>query len=499
MRRQSVGIRFTERGLSFVMLESVLGRIRVLDAGVIDLGDDGSPEGGAASSSVEHASCRRRWQGAHGDEVILGLPRREVVCRFIDVPNVGEEQLDGLLAFEIERHLPFSLEEACYSYRKVSSTGVTARVLVMAVKRVVVEQALARVEHLGIVPTGVDVASMAATTSLLYQRGIQAGETITLVQVENGEAAVDVLLHRAMVSSRIVLLDDDGVRGKESGTGEKESREPNTSPDAAHGVDDGASANGSTDAALLVDELKRVAALHHESSRHIVVHGGADSLRQQLHEELGVPVVRWDATTVAADPAAFGLALRGLPRYALSGNLLPLERRPVRNDRSVLLCRSLLVLVGCLAAAWWASDAWLERKVLDHLNEDIRQVQQEASSVKALQQEASVLSARLKALEGLVSAQGRSMHLLRDVVMVLPPDVLLQELSFDGTKVRLRGSTTASAALLISAFERSAYLENAAFTAPISMQGKDRQAFEIAATIRAVPRSPAEQSEGGAS
>lgn len=499
IRQRSVGIRLTERGARFVTLESVLGRIRELDAGDIDLGDDGSPERGAASSSVEHASCRPGWQGAPGDEVILGLPRREVVCRFIDVPNVGEDQLDGLLAFEIDRHLPFSLEEACYSYRKVSSSGATARVLVMAVKRVVVEQALARVERLGIVPTGVDVVSMAATTSLMYQRGISAAETATLVQIENGDAAVDVLLHRAMVSSRIVELYDNRARGTEGGTIERESDERNTSPDAVYGMDDGSLAKGSIDAAPLVAELKRVAALHHAASGHIVVHGGEDSLRQQLQAALGVPVVRWDVTTVAADPAAFGLALRGLSQYAMPGNLLPPERRPVRTDRSLSLCRSLLAFVACLAAAWWVSDAILEQRALDRVNEDIRQVRQEASAVTALQQEAFALATRLKALEGLRAAQGRSMLLLRDVVTLLPPDVLLQELSFDGTKVRLRGSTTASAALLISAFERSVYLENAAFTAPISVQGKDRQAFEMAATVRAVPRSLTELSEGGTS
>lgn len=133
----------------------------------------------------------------------------------------------------------------------------------------------------------------------------------------------------------------------------------------------------------------------------------------------------------------------------------------------------------------------LERTLLAQLEEDITKVMPKAERVSALQKEFTALHTRMQVLEKLALSQGRSMNLLKEVVLLLPPDVLLQEFTLDGTKVRLRGSTGASAAALISAFEQSALLENAAFTAPISVQGKDRQAFEIAATIRALsPAAP---------
>lgn len=697
-RHRSVGIRLTEQGASFAEFESVLGRIRMLGSGALDL--DAARQSDSTGRSVgdiaEGGQSRRL---AKADQVILGIPRHDVVCRFIDVPNVGEDQLDGLLAFEIERHVPFPVEEACYSYRIVSSSGPTSRILIMAAKRRTVEEALARVERLGIIPTAVDVSSMAATTALLYQQGIPAGQTVTLVQVESGEATVDVFSRDVLVSSRTVPLGGEMTMSRDGrssvlrpqknrrvaadwyltfvsdalmGEGEvvnvsgqglcvrsdepviagmvmqlsvvvPEMNDPldvtaarvqwvgngmfglvldtdhltiglelqryveqatetlratgNAPTDrlspcqamrlpvegyvafSGDGVEgEGTALEVSTDgwrieskqavkpgmllaieAALpelnapiavmqgrvqwtrdgefgvhstaveeesrvrlllylgcahpgdtvpvnvsrqwdaLVTELKRVATGVNGSMGPTLLHGGDDRLGRSLREELGRPVDRWDTSTLSNDPGTVGLALRGLPRYAVSGNLLPPERRAVRKDTAVMLCWSLLLLVSCLSLGWWVSDALLERRVLNQLHQDIQHVSQEAADVKALQQEASAMKQRLNALEKLASMQGRSMRLLREVVTLLPPDVVLQELSFDGAKVRLRGSTTASAAILISAFEQSALLENASFTAPISVQGKDRQAFEISATLRVAPRPPAEQPERGSS
>lgn len=698
-RQRSLGICLTDHGASFVELERLFGRVRVIDSGCLDL-DKVVVKDGAATDARARSGEERRRRFAAAEQVIVGVPRREVVCRFIDVPNVGEDQLPGLLSFEIERHLPFPVEEACYSYRIISARGSTARVLLMAAKRSDVERALARVEPLGLTPTAVDVSSMAATTALLFQKqGVPAHQTLTLIQVESGEATVDVLFHDALVSSRTVVLGGElspfsvgstsarqardthhdcrlpidgyltfasdhltgegqvanvssgglcvtseqtvdvgsalrvslmlpelndpldvelarvqwvggrrfglametmnpdvrrqlqryvsqitdsarppsaavhgqsshsqshvveetgearasvdgyvtffgegvegegtvtelsahgwriasdhpvrcgmvftlhaafpelndpvvvlGARVQWTGTGkfglyaqivEKESRVRIASYLRYCRSCETSPARGMEDTAAVVEELKRVTRATDVPPGPILLHGDVQHIGQQLREEFGYPVDVWDTSGLATDPAAFGLALRGLPGYALPSDLLPAERRVARKNSAVALCWSLLALVGCLSLGWWANEAVLERRVSSHLEATLQHVRGEASAVVSLKQDDATLTTRLRTLERLASAQGRSMHLLREVVTLLPPDVLLHELSFDGHKVRLRGSTTASAALLISAFEQSAFLENAAFTAPISVQGKDRQAFEIAVTLRAVPR-----------
>ena len=123
-RHRSIGIHLTDQGASFVELESLLGRVRVLDAGLLALDAMDTSGGRATVASGEPVSGGRRSRFAKVDDVILGLPRRAVICRFIDVPNVEDEQLAGLIAFEIERHLPFPLEEVDRKSTRLNSSHI---------------------------------------------------------------------------------------------------------------------------------------------------------------------------------------------------------------------------------------------------------------------------------------------------------------------------------------------------------------------------------------
>jgi Tfp pilus assembly protein PilN len=248
--------------------------------------------------------------------------------------------------------------------------------------------------------------------------------------------------------------------------------------------------------AVLLSELQRAAKTVGGLPERIYVSGVAQDLCRALHDAARVPVEEWNVTAAGADPVAFGLALRGLAADAGRLDLLPVERRVVRPERTVAVFSGLLALVCVLGLAWWGSEAMLERRGLARIEDDLLVVKRKAGDVAALRKEYVELTGRLRVLDGLASAQGRSMNLLKEVVLLLPPDVSLQEFTLDGNKLRLRGSTSASAAMLIAAFEHSALLENAAFTAPISVLGKDRQTFEIAATVRVRPSPDAAQVEG---
>lgn len=705
-KRRCLGIRLIDGRVAYAELERLFGRVRVVDSGSIDLD-------GGEKDDRSQSGARRFRRGKPGgissrrspsEQVVVGLPRRQLVCRFIDLPNVDDERLGGLLAYEIERHLPFPVEEAYYGFQKISASGSTARVLIVAAKRTDVQQAVEQVERLGIKPTGVDVSSVASSTALLSRRQYRSEKILTFIQLEGSDATVDVMLDGALMSSRTVSLAGESMAialepigssakaGDPSATlllenrvpvegylsfsndrmlGEgtvtdlsrngmrvnsKQSVEPGTSfklsvalpglrdslevalarvqwvaggsfgceiiiadTDAraqiqqylarsagyslaqapapvvsvvehadhtlemvSHNTEGRFRAEGAVtfsgegiegkgtvanlskhgwriisdepvtagmvlrlDASLsemkesveirgarvqwtrpgefglqtilddeevsrriaryvgsdrsvqvptrfrpentmaLFNELRRIAQASGGSPGKVLVHGeGAEDLCRVLRDDLGLHAKVWNASLLSADPGAFGLALRGLENNAHPLDLLPVERKVVPRDGTHPVFYGLLALVAVLAAAWWGSDALMERRILQQLEDQSAAVKIEAEAVDSLERDYAALKNRAQALEGLASTQGRAMNLLKEVVMLLPPDVLLQEFTLDGDKVRLRGSTSSSAATLISAFEHSTMLENAAFTAPISVQGKDRQAFEIAATLR---------------
>ena len=709
-RERSLGIRIDEGTATFAEVERLFGRVRVVNSGTINL--SGGATGTEATLVPQDGARRNRL-----DAVVVGLPRHQVVCRFIDLPNVEDERLAGLLSYEIERHLPFPVEEACYSYQKLSAAGSIARVLIAAAKRTDVDHVLEQASRLGVRATAVDVMSIAATGALYADKAVPANEKVALIQLAGPEAIVNVLCHGAVVSSRAITLPSDAARNLESGKetsvgceavptdavdservpvdgylsfaadatmGEgtvinlsrngicvssaqtvevgasmslsillPETDDPLDVPLArvqwaAHGLfglefiildqhcrsrigksmaecpaqdvcehaisvmpvsqpscristdnflqdgsrryadgyvtfsGDGIEGEGTVanisphgwriisdqrvkpgmllslqaalselsepveiskarvewtrdgefglctvaqDAtrsarrpncgdnrhglplctktvqacvAVLISELQRAAQTVGGLPDRIYVSGASQELCHALHDAGHVPVDEWNVTASGADPIAFGLALRGFATETARLDLLPVERRVLRPERTIAVFSGLLTLVCLLALAWWGSEAVLERRRLVQIEEELRVVKREANKVAALQKESVALTNRLRVLDGLASAQGRSINLLKGVVLLLPPDVSLQEFTLDGNKLRLRGSTSASAAMLIAAFEQSPLLENAAFTAPISVLGKDRQAFEIVATVRARPSLEAVRQEARA-
>ena len=143
------------------------------------------------------------------------------------------------------------------------------------------------------------------------------------------------------------------------------------------------------------------------------------------------------------------------------------------------------ILLAVLGGAWATTSAYRERKTLSLLNRRIEAVRAEAAEVEALKGDLATLKNQLQALEGVARQRGRTLLTLKELISLLPTDVALSDLSLEGNRLQIRGTTSGSAAELISALERSSGLENAAFTSPISSAGKDRQGFQLQAFVKA--------------
>ncbi len=431
--KRSVGIRLEGEQAAFVYLARIAGRIRVLQQGVLQL-----PKG---EESSETLALRGR-----PDEVILGLPRRAVVLRFLELPSIDERDLAGLLAYEIDRHLPFPPDEACYSFHVLEPNGKKARVLLVAARKAEVESCIERVRRLGLRPTAVDVSALAALNAIVPRKRQKSG-ALALVSVNGRHAEVSVLQNGILEYSRGLPLE--------------EGQPPR----------------------LLLQELHR-ALEGREVQGRILVDGADEEFMGLLGKELGLEVERWDPPVRISgigkglDAAALGLALRGVSKHPVKLDLLPQEYRVKRRDPALVTMFALLALIAVLGGALGMTSAYRERKALAKLSRQVQQVKAQAGQAEALKAEFAKLRNQLRFLEGIAGEQGRPLIALKELVGLLPSDVLLNEFIVEERKVQIRGTTTSSASDLISAFERSTLFENAAFTSPIAAQG-DRQGFQL--------------------
>ena len=109
----------------------------------------------APHSDGEAAVGVKRLLGAsHSrvDEVVLQLPRGNVLRRRVELPLAAAENLREVLGFEMDRHTPFGSEEVYFDYRLISTDRTAKRLVVdlAVVPRPKVDDAVGRLAEWGL-------------------------------------------------------------------------------------------------------------------------------------------------------------------------------------------------------------------------------------------------------------------------------------------------------------------------------------------------------------
>jgi Tfp pilus assembly protein PilN len=434
--KRSLGVSVRNGTLAFVELGRLLGRVRVLRSGSLPA----ALPGGATAADPAHDPWSALVKGGRPAAVVLGLPRRAVVMRILELPVSDEKDLAGLVSYELERHLPFPPEEAYYGFRRIGQAGPRSQVLLVAARKAEVDRHIERLERVGLRPTAIGVSSLAAASTLPATAG-----GVCLVDHEEEEAEVSVLRQGLLRSSRAVPLGEDGL-------------------------------------GPLVAEIRRATA---DLPAPVEIRASAgEAVREALAAALERPVAPWRRGGGAGQASAYGLALQGLRTLPIGVDLLPTERRPPAPEPALRAMVVLVVLVALLGAGLLVGRGYREQQTLNRLRAEAARVRADAGQVDALRGRAADLQGRLKALDAILEERERPLLVLKELATLLPKDVTLTEFSLDGSKLQIRGSTGGSPADLIAAFEKSALFENAAFASPIAAQGKDRQGFQLQAFVR---------------
>lgn len=126
---------------------------QLTEVGVLNLEATPSPDQRSTFKSLLD-----KMPGKPGKLVIV-LPAEAVLVKKITLPLAVEENLENVLAFEMDRHTPFKAEQVCSDFRILQRDNQNQRIsLEIAVTpRDVVEQAVARIENWGETPAMVTV------------------------------------------------------------------------------------------------------------------------------------------------------------------------------------------------------------------------------------------------------------------------------------------------------------------------------------------------------
>ncbi len=464
--RPKIGLGIDIRGglLCHALLSKVFGRIHLLDWGIDELPaeEKDAPEVLKEKLAGLMARLPRRPVS-----IAAGLPRRVVTMRSVNMPAVGDEELKGILDYEVERHVPFPPEEVRYDFQVLERDAEKATVLLAAARKDEIDRRLALLQEAGIKPTALGVSTFASVNTLLYNQERGAEPLSAIIDLRDGEAELGLAQKGILRSARYVTLGQSApldvlvpeifalLAPLEVNGGQRVGRISVSGTGAGRG-----------DLLHHLAERTGLATEFLHPFRRINAHG----VDPQVAHSLG---------------AAVGLALHGLVPLPLDIDLLPKELAPPRRDPSLAMALRLTTLIVVLGLAYLVNGAIRERRALADLTAKLHQVQTEAARVEQLKGEVGTLAGQIATLQTIDQEETRKLDVLRELVQILPKGVVLTLFSVEKREARIGGTITGSASDLISILEQSPVFENAQFTSPVAQRGADGQEFQIKALLEA--------------
>ena len=391
----------------------------------------------------------------------IGLERRAVVVKGLELPRGSGGDLGQMVGFELERHLPFAADEVCFSWVELpSSVNEARRVLAAACGRRSLERPLGLLAGAKRRPAAITIASHELPA--LLAQGLPARRAIWAHR-HGPRTDLLLLVGRTLLMSRSVAAPD---------------------------------AEG------LAREVERSLSVAGWDRCEVVWMSGDDAQAwvtdPELASLLDVPVstppyeARRGALVAALPEEGCGASLLALavalrPRRP-AFDLLPAPLRPWTLSRPQLVTAGIALATALLGLTFAFTHVTASERYLGRVTEEIRRLDPQAKAVDVLAAERDQSRRVLAGLDSVRRARLSALPILRELTEALPATAWLQVLSMDQEGVELIGQADA-ASQLIPVLEGSRWLERVEFTSPVTQLG-GREQFRIRAAWESPRAAP---------
>lgn len=465
----SLGIELKEEVAIFTYLKKDLQGIRWTGRKIVPLVLEGQGDLRERERTFVQAIKDFLYQhGTQPQQVVLGLPRRLMILRFLDLPLVPREDLEQMLPYELERHLPFPVRDAQFDFQ-ILSKGENGRqkVLLVAIQREKLEQFMDLLELAGLRPDIVDVTCLATCNALIYRKKVLPEEAWALLDLCNHQLEVSILREGALEYSRSIHL-SEASPWIEQVKREWKVIQHHLSPQG------NSQGNFPTVSQIFLSGL-----------------GATEESCISLQNDLGLP-----ASTPSLPSGMFGtlgaqdhlpsfitclgLALRGLVPMPFQINLWPSERQKKRAEPTKLwITAGLLALIFSLIAGWLAVQAKKDRQGLELLKKEIASYEPRVLSVEKMQKEVKAYREQIATFREMTQVKDGQMNILKELTQLIPQNVWLTDYLYSQKRENISiGGKADSASSLVSPLEESPLIKNVRFSSSITKLG-DKEQFKL--------------------
>jgi Tfp pilus assembly protein PilN len=405
-----------------------------------------------------------RATGLSRDTIILGIPRSDIVLRYLDFPSEVADNLRQVVHYQVQSFEPTEEDKFYFDYSLLKNPANAKRISIqlVMVRKSQLDGYLQLLRGIGIRPVGVLGSSMGLANIFLQNRKEVPDNTSILADLSSSAVELLALRHGAIAYSREVAKEDD---------------------------------QSWKDLILReVDEaVSKMRLAPEDALEQIVLAGEAsESAHQEIRDAIKdcellknlIPgeIPEANKFHIQEAASALGLAYTGMVRRpSIRINLLPANLR-IRQTRWAYVPAALLGLaIVALLIALGVHKMVQNRGLIRELDRQILSLKVPVDRIQSLRSQSETLEKRSQSIEGLLHSRDMNLEILRELTTILPPDTYLNNYSNRDGTIQI-GGHSGSAYDLMPKLEKSPILKDVVQKGGVFKDagtGKDRFSFEM--------------------
>jgi len=421
------------------------------------------------STAELHDQIRKfvKSNGFSRENIVFGFPRDQVVVRQVELPAEVEENLEQVIAAQVDRFEPSEEERSYYDFLIIDRDEVNERISIqiVMVRKPLLEEYLALLRDLDLYPAAVRYTSIGLQSILLaHKDGHPKRSAGVILDLNEDRVEIIVINRQRHLFSKSIP----------------------TPPSGTNGI-------------WLLNEVNLfIAGLEPRLDEVVKIYLAGESAEtlvgelrssvedcELLVENLSIGRKGIAESTVSCILPAVGMALSGIGKLDSARlNLIPDEAR-LRGGRPSLVATYVLVAALVISMGGLAVRSVFQgQALLDEIEAEVQRMQVRVDEVFKLRDEVAERQAAVLELQEMMSGRQRVLVVLRDLTERIPDDSYLTSVQIQGKEVPSIQGFSDQASDLQNTLLQSEYLDNvkSSWINKDARTGKDR--FNFSATIK---------------
>ncbi len=399
--------------------------------------------------------------GLGGADVAIGLPKEDVIIKAVQIPAPSVDAISGILKYEIEKHIPFSVADVYYDYQVLGGKDGLFVVLFVSVKKAYVDEIFEQfkmVNNISLFCVG--TYSTALFNSIYFYEKLSHEDNISVVNIRRKDVSIDTFAGCAPADSRRIEIDETHWR---------------------HWIDS------------LVRQLKFTEAVL--KSRPWMCTLDRVVIISEMPIEEGFLAALKDSTGLLATASAssksqlplnsmpaLGLALAALGKAKLDIDLLPEVsswKKRVGSYSNIALVGMVAVLFGMVFFSYLIR----ERLALSRLDSALSAINGETNGFRKQTAELNVIDEYIRTIERIEGRASPSvLDVLKELTVLLPYGTYLTGFEYKSGIIYIDGFSDQASSLLFL-IEKSRFMKDLEFVGQITKTSDRKDRFRIKASI----------------